>query len=377
MFTHRLSLFRILGFEVRIDLSWLLIAALVTWSLAAGYFPTSLPGLDTRTYWTLGILGMAGLFLSLIIHEFSHSIVARMGGMKIEGITLFLFGGVAEMKDEPPSALTELVMAAAGPAASLVLAFLFWAVAAITGPGLIGEPGAALLLYLATINLVLALFNLVPAFPLDGGRMLRAWLWMRSGDIRKATRVAAGIGDAFGVFLVVVGIFNAFTGNVIGGLWLVLIGFFVRAAAAGAHQNVEMKTALSAGTVADFMTPDPVTVEAGLTLDTLVDRHILGQHHGAFPVLRDGRLVGLVESRQAGAVAREEWPRTRVADVMAPVTAENSAAPGDGAWEALQKMQTTRARRLLVVDQGRLMGLVSLSDIARYLMLKAEVGDSA
>jgi Zn-dependent protease len=231
MFRYRVTLFSLFGFKVSVDASWLLLAVLITWSLAVGYFPQAAPGLPKETYWWLGVAGLIGFAFSIVFHELSHSLVARRFDMPIRGITLFVFGGVAEMEDEPPGAKAEFWMAIAGPLMSFFLALVFFLLG-----GLFVEAGAAkptplavLFGLLAYINTVLGVFNLVPAFPLDGGRVLRAALWYWKGDIAWATRVAASAGSVFGFVLIAIGLVNAVTGNIVGGLWWFLIGrFFAR-----------------------------------------------------------------------------------------------------------------------------------------------------
>ncbi|MCK5276199.1 MAG: site-2 protease family protein, partial [Alphaproteobacteria bacterium] len=217
MFGRGIPLFRILGFQVKLDASWLILAVLVTWSLAAGYFPARYEGLSGPTYLWMGVAGALGLFASIVFHELSHSLVARRYGMQIRGITLFIFGGVAEMEDEPPTAKAEFLMAIAGPIASAVLSVSFNILGDFGVRMGMAAPVPAVLGYLSFINMLLAAFNLVPAFPLDGGRMLRAVLWGWKGDLRWATRIAANAGASFGFALIAFGLFNIITGNLIGG----------------------------------------------------------------------------------------------------------------------------------------------------------------
>lgn len=229
----RLTLFDLFGFKVRIHASWLLLAALIVWSLAAGYFPHAAPGLAVSTYWGMGLAGLVGLAGSIVVHELAHSLVARRYEMPIAGITLFVFGGVAEMENEPKTPKGEFLMAVAGPVMSVAIAVLMYAVASLVvrwgGGG--GGWAVAVLAYLALINLLLAIFNLIPAFPLDGGRMLRAALWAWRGDLMWATRMASFSGVTIGMAIMGLGLWLALTGSTITGLWWVLIGFFVRTSA--------------------------------------------------------------------------------------------------------------------------------------------------
>lgn len=237
MLGRTVTLFRLVGFDIKVDASWIFLAALVTWSLATGYFPSIYEGFETSVYWAMGLAGAFGLFFSIVFHELSHSIVARAFGMRIRGITLFIFGGVAELEDEPPSAVAEFLVAIAGPIASLFLAWSFnWA--AVTGLAEeIVVPAIAVAAYLALINLILAAFNMLPAFPLDGGRALRAALWFIRGDVRSATYTAARLGGYFGLFFIFCGVGFVLLGNFVGGLWWGLIGLFLRGAAQAATQD--------------------------------------------------------------------------------------------------------------------------------------------
>ena len=219
MLGNSVPLFRLLGFEVKLDFSWIFLAALVSWSLATGYFPQNLEGLSAGTYWWMAIAGAIGLFASIILHELSHSLVARQYGLPITGITLFIFGGVAEMEREPPTPRAEFMMAIAGPIASYLLAGIFYLLSGIGS----GSPLASVAAYLALINFVLGTFNLIPAFPLDGGRALRAILWSTSGDLTGSTRRTATLGQMFGAVMIGLGLVSLFYGNTIGGIWWALI----------------------------------------------------------------------------------------------------------------------------------------------------------
>lgn len=234
MFGGRLTLFELFGFKVRVDPSWLLLAALIVWSLAAGYFPATQPGWRPRVYWIMGGAGLLGLAASVVVHELAHSLVARRFDMPITGITLFVFGGIAEMPEEPQTPKAEAVMALAGPAMSLTICGLLrLACAGMVAAGIAeGNPAVVVLRYLALLNLMLGAFNLIPAFPLDGGRVLRAVLWGWRGDLLWATRFATGAGAIFGLLLMACGAWNLVIGQVIEGAWWLLVGLFLRAAAA-------------------------------------------------------------------------------------------------------------------------------------------------
>ena len=236
MFTHKFKLFRLFGFSVEADASWLLLAILVTWTLASGVFPYYFGDLAPQTYWIMAAVGAAGLFMSIILHELGHSLVARSVGIHIKSITLFVFGGVADMEDEPATARDELLMAIAGPATSIVLALVFFGASMAVAAGTGISPLQGVLMYLAWLNAILAAFNLLPAFPLDGGRVFRGLLWAWRGNLRWATRFASRVGGGFGIVLIVLGVLSLFHGNVVGGFWWILIGMFMRSASQSSYR---------------------------------------------------------------------------------------------------------------------------------------------
>lgn len=372
MFGKSVRLFSLLGFEVKIDASWLIIAFLVTWSLADGFFPARIQGLSVATYWWMGVAGALGLFLSVVFHELCHSLVARKFGLAMRGITLFIFGGVAEMAEEPPNPRAEFLMAAAGPAASIGLAVASYSIFLSTRSGW-PVSVTAVFYYLGMINGLLALFNLIPAFPLDGGRILRAGLWSWKQNIRWSTRVASTVGSAFGVFLIVLGIFTAFRGNFLGGMWWFLIGLFLRNAAQASYQQLVIRRALEGEPVRRFMTTDPVTVPASISLRELVEDYIYRHHFKMFPVVRDTRLVGCVTTGQVKDFPREEWDRHSVQEIVSDCCAENSVPPDMDAVQALAKMNQTGITRLMVVEDGRLLGILSLRNLLDFLSMKIDL----
>ncbi|HEX2115466.1 MAG TPA: site-2 protease family protein [Alphaproteobacteria bacterium] len=373
---RRWTLLRLFGFEIRFELTWLILLALVVWTLSAGYFPEAYGNLASGTYFWMGVLGAIGLVASIVIHELSHSLVARAHGMTIRGITLFAFGGAAELEDEPPTARAEFLMAAAGPLTSLVLAIGFYLLSAALQAAAVPMPFVGVIQYLAFINVVLAVFNLVPAFPLDGGRMLRAVLWGWRGDMRWATRIAASLGGAFGLGLILLGIYNAVTGNIVGGMWYALIGLFVRAAAAGSYQRLVTRQILGRMPIARVMTREPVTVSPDATVAELVELYFLGRNLKLVPVVADAVVRGIVDVRAAKAVPRPEWELRRVVEILTPLSPENTIALGADASAALEQMQRTGQSRLLVMDGHRLAGIVSLKDMLRIVSLRLDLDDT-
>lgn len=374
MFGHSVKLFTLLGFEIKVDASWLLIAALIVWSLSSGYFPQSTPGLTQTAYLLLAVTAMTALFASLILHELAHSLVARRYGLGIGGITLFLFGGVAELVDEPKSAASEFWIAIAGPIMSFALAGLFGlaALTALTA----GDNGvvSSLLGYLASINLVLAVFNLIPAFPLDGGRVLRAWLWQRSGDMLEATRKASGAGTVLALGLMALGLFSALSGGGIGGAWLVLIGFFVLNASRGAYQRLLIQDSLRGRRVAELMTPDPWTVTPDMTLSEVAEGVMMPHAVSFAPVIEAGSVIGYVDARLMGAIPRAEWPSRIVRDAMAAIDDTCLVAPRMTAEEALTRLAQGPHRKLIVVEGRDLRGILSLRDLMGHIAVVQALG---
>lgn len=376
MFGRPIELFKVFGFTVRIDPSWFIVAVLVTWTFATASFPTQLPGYTPATYWLMGISGSLVYFLSVLLHELSHSLVARTYGVEMRGITLFIFGGVAEMTDEVPSPQAELVIAAAGPAMSLLIALGLFGLAGLGGVSGWPAPATTVLIYLAFLNGSLAVFNLVPAFPLDGGRILRSILWGWKGSLRWATRIAANIGGGFGLLLIALGVLAAVRspGGLYAGIWLFLLGLFVRNAAIMSYQQLMLRRALSGEPVSRFMQTDPVTVPRSISIAELVQEYVYRHHFKMFPVVDDaGRVLGCVNTRQVRQLPREEWDRQTVGAVAERCGAENMVGPSTDAMEALSRMSRTGASRLMVVDGDRLLGILTLKDLLRFFSLKMEL----
>jgi Zn-dependent protease/predicted transcriptional regulator len=373
MFGKAITLVRLFGFEVKIDLSWLILGLLIAWTLAQGFFPNSYRGLEPAVYWAMGIAAAIGLLISIVFHELWHSLIARRFGLTMRGITLFIFGGVAEMTEEPPSPRAEFFMAAAGPVSSIVLGVALVGVSMFARSNGWPRPFIGVSSYLGFLNLMLAGFNLVPAFPLDGGRVLRAVLWGWKNNLRWATRVASSIGSAFGLVLVFIGAIQFVFGNVVGGIWLFLIGMFLRGASRSALAQLTIQRALQGERVRKYMKDNPVTVSPDISIQEFVEDYIFRYHFKMFPVVDRGRLAGCVTLNQVKEIPRTEWHQHLVSELSTACSTENTISADDQVLSALSLMSRTNASRLIVLDGERLVGVITLKDIMKLLSLKADL----
>jgi Zn-dependent protease/CBS domain-containing protein len=371
---------RALGIPIRVHPSWFLVFFFVTWSLATGYLPDALPGLSDSRYWGMGAVAAILLFVSVLLHELGHSYVAQRYHIPIGQITLFIFGGVAQMRAEPPSPKAEFLIAIAGPVVSFALGALSLGLAAASEWWSVSSGGqgfAVLGGLLGLVNVQLGLFNLIPGFPLDGGRALRAGLWAWGQDFHKATSRAAWLGAAFGVLLASFG--GVLLGGSIGGLfdpstgtmggWLMFIGAFLFGAAWSTRKQVGLRLALSGTSVRDVMVRAVVTVSPKLSLQTAVEEFFVAYGYGGFPVMEDGQVVGLIAVEDVQAVSQGLWSWRTVGDVMRPASAELFIAPDASMMQAMERMVRTSYDRLVVIDAGRPVGLVTRSAVARFLQL--------
>lgn len=371
MFSHAVKLFSFFGFEIKVDPSWLIIAGLITWSLSQSYFPNALPDVSAAAYFGMAVIGMIGLFASLLLHELAHSVIARLHNVPIKSITLFIFGGMAEMGADPASPRVEFRIAIAGPIMSFCLAAAFWVFSHLAF--LMAGPSAAhsVLTYLALVNLVLALFNLVPAFPLDGGRILRAYLWHRSGDSLTATKSAARAGTLFAYLLMMLGLAALFQGAVATGLWQVMIGAFVLMAARASYASQLATAVFKDKTVSDVMMINAVTASPDMTLSELVNHIILRKGVSFVPVLDGQVLLGHIDQTIVTGVDPENWGNTRVGDVFVGLEAGMMIPPDTPVPDLLAKITTTGRRKFMVVAGHDLRGVITLADLTRYLDIRA------
>jgi Zn-dependent protease/CBS domain-containing protein len=373
MFGKPIKLFRIFGIPIQIDLTWLLLGVLVSWSLASTVFPSMYEDLSTSTYWAMSLVATLGLFFSIIFHEVSHSLMARRHQMPVKGITLFIFGGVAEMEDEPPDPKGEFLMAIAGPMASVVIALVCFVISAVLERA--GSPVTVtgVFSFVGWINTILVIFNLLPAFPLDGGRVLRSALWKWKGRLRWATRIASQIGSGFGLALILIGFLWVFGGAFVRGMWWILIGFFLRSAARMSYQQLLIRRVLEGEPVRRFMSPNPATVPPDITIAELVEEYVYRYHFKMFPVAEDGKLLGCISTRQIKEVPQEQWSQKKVGEVYARCSDENAVRPDEDAVRVLSRMSRTGQSRMMVVQDGQLVGLVSLKDLIKFIALKIDL----
>jgi Zn-dependent protease len=369
MFGRAFTLFRLCGFPIRIHPSWLVLATVLA-TVEAGALQED-PGFDARTSWLVAIAVVVGLFVSLVLHELMHSLVARRTGMKVRAITMFLLGGVSEMEDEPETAWREFAMAIVGPLASLVIALGLFAAWWWGDRAAWPAPLLAAVLRLATCNAVLAVFNLVPAYPLDGGRVLRAMLWGLRGDALWATRIAAAMGVGFGVVLIVGGIALSIAERTPVFLLHCAVGVFLVFAARLGLRHAAVRRALHGTTVRTFVQASGVVgVPRWIPLTELVTDHLVARRERLVPVTDGERLLGCVSREDVERVPREAWASTPVGEVMRPCARDIAIGLDAPAEEALARMTRERLSHLLVLDQGRLAGVVLLRDIAAFMSVR-------
>jgi Zn-dependent protease/CBS domain-containing protein len=354
---------RIAGIRIGVNWSWLIVFALIVWSLASAVFPDQNPGLSDATYIAIALVAALLFFASILLHELGHAIQARREGMEIEGITLWLFGGVAQFRGNFPSAGAEFRIAIAGPVVSLILGVFFVAVAVSTK---MTEEVDAVAAWLGYINLVLLVFNLLPALPLDGGRVLRAALWGARDDFAWATRVAGNIGRGFGYLLIAGGIALFIFANSFSGAWLAFTGWFLLGAASGELRYLAARDALAGLKVRDLMVRNPTTVPQELSLGRFMDEVVLPHRYTTYPVTENGRAVGLLPFKCVAEVPRSDWDTRTVEDCMLPRDRVPVLDENDELVDVLSEIGENPGRGL-VLDGERLVGLLSISDVARAL----------
>ncbi len=381
---------KLLGIPLRLHWSWFLALFLISWTLAGHYFPATLPEHDaTRGYfWLLGLVAALGLFISILLHELGHAVAARRLGVETRSIRLFVFGGVAELAGEPKKAGHEIIIALAGPAVTLVLMAAYYLGAAVvattsglefeagppisqfTGGSLAASGTAAVLFYLGWINTFVLVFNMIPAFPLDGGRVLRGIVWSVTGDYLKSTRFAAALGIGFAWLLFIGGFLMAFRGDMIGGIWFFFLGMFLYNAAQASVGYAQLQQLLRGIRVAEMMRSRPVTVEANLTIRDVVEQFFLRFPYKAYPVVEGGTLVGLLTLGAVQQSDRQQWDVRRARDLAVPASQLPQVRPDEPVLQALQKLAASGASRVPVVQNGSLVGLLCGRDVMDFLEIR-------
>jgi Zn-dependent protease/CBS domain-containing protein len=368
-----LRLMHIAGIQITIDLSWFLIFILVVFSLSAGYFPRQFPGQGMAVYWVAGVLATLLFFGSILVHELAHALMAMRAGIHIPEITLFIFGGVSRMSEEARDPKTEFTIAIVGPLTSFALALLFWGLnrgLAADQPSLVGTVCA----YLAWINMAVGIFNLMPGFPLDGGRVLRAFLWHQYASLTRATRTASNVGQGFALLLMVFGAVQIFAGSLVGGLWLLFIGMFLRGMAKEGYQEVVLRQALAGVPVQDVMIRDVVSVPPDLSVNRLLPEYFLRYGYHGFPVTENGKVSGVVSLDEVRQVPEEARSATTVTQIMQPLSHATTIAPQASLTEALSKMGQAGIGRLLVMQDATMRGMITKTGLLRFLEIKQVLG---
>ncbi|HUG14127.1 MAG TPA: site-2 protease family protein [Thermomicrobiales bacterium] len=361
------------GIQLGIHFTWFIALVLFSFLLARGQFPDRFPGWTDTEYWVVGVTAVLMLFVSVVVHEFGHALTAQARGIPVLSITLFIFGGVAALAQESEDPGDEFLIAIAGPLASVGLAGGFGVLWAITSQPQLN----ALFGYLSLINLALAIFNMIPGFPLDGGRVLRAILWKITGNLRRATRIVTTIGSIIGTLFFVLGALAIIEGATFNGVWFIALGWFMQSAAQQGYQQVKQQEMLQGRAVADIMNVHPVAVPPDITVSEFVSAYLLRRTaHGA-PVVQDGQVLGIVTISDVKRCKQEEWPTTRVSDIMTPFEELHTVDPGTPLNKALQLMTIHDLHQIPVLESGRLVGVLSRADFMRYLQLRSELGIKA
>ena len=366
------NLGQIAGIPVRIHISWLLIFMLVTWNLMGSVFPQRYPGGSLGLYLATGLLSSLLFFASVLLHELSHSIVARRRGLPVHDITLFLFGGVSELSGEPETPATEFLMALAGPVTSLLLGGLFLAVGSQMQES--RQLLAVLCLYLGQINISLGLFNLIPGFPLDGGRVLRSILWHRSRNLAQATRIASLIGQGVAYLFIMVGVWQIFSGQWSNGIWIAFIGWFLDNAAQASWRQMAVKNMLAGHIVQEVMTQDCYSLPPATSLDELVSQHLLTTGRRCFPIVQEGQLLGPLTLHNIKQVPRARWSDVNVERTMTPLSQLKAIGPDDDLWSAMQEMTEEGVNQLPVMEEGQLIGMLARDNLMSFIRVRAELG---
>lgn len=361
---HTIPLGRILGIPLVLDYSWFLAFALLTTLMALGYYPAEFKNWPTAEYWIMGAATAAMLFVSVVLHELGHSAVALHYKIPVRNITLMVFGGISQIDAEPPTAAAQFWLSITGPVVSLVLAALF----SLLGLPLAGVvPLAALCEYLAYINIVLGVFNLIPGFPLDGGGIFRSIVWRVTGSMQRATLIAANLGRFIAFLFIMFGVWRILGGNLLGGMWVALIGWFLESAARGQTQQLSIQKMLAGRKVSQAINRHYTAIPDTTSLQSLVDDHILGGARRSLVVRRGGAVLGLLTLHSVQNVARSKWATTTAAEVMIPIGQTKHVQPDTELWAAVEEMDRDGVNQLPVLTDGHLVGMLSREDVVTYL----------
>lgn len=372
MIGRTLRIGRIFGIELRLDYSWFVIFVLIAWSLARHYLPTTHPGWSAGVYWAMATVTALLFFASVVAHELAHSLVSKAYGVPVRDITLFFFGGAAQIAVEPKRARDEFLMALAGPVTSLTLAAslgLLWLVSLPLSPQLHALTG-----WLARINVGLGLFNLIPGFPLDGGRVLRATLWGITGNLKQATQIATGLGRVVAYGFVFWGIWQVFVGNWADGLWIAFIGWFLENAATASYRQMAFRDMLTGHTAREVMMTDCPRIASDLPLDVVAERIVLPSGRRCFPVVEDDRVLGLLTLHRIKRVPREEWATTRVEQVMISRDELETVRPDEELATVFERMTSEDINQFPVMENEQLLGMVARNNVLAFLRTRAELG---
>jgi len=370
------KLIKVLGIPIYVNYTWFVVFGLIVWTLAMGYFPQLGPYYPPLTRWTMAFIAAIILFSSILLHELSHSYVAQRNGIKIKSITLFVFGGIAHMIGESRTPRGEMKIAAAGPALSLFISGIFWIISFVFRKGMADSPVLAVSYFLAYANMFLAIFNLIPGFPLDGGRILRAIIWERTGNLGRATLITSWIGKGFAMFLIVMGLWEILQGLFISGLWKIFIGIFIQQAADEGYRQTLLHRTLSSVKVRDVMVSPVIVVDESMSLERVVNDYFFRYRFNSFPVVSNNTLVGIISIHDIKDVEKERWAYETVREWMCSDLSEFTISPESGAIDALEKMIEGQRGRLVAVEDGKIAGIISQRDIMQMLKIKTDLGNT-
>lgn len=360
---------KVKGIDIEINISWLIVFGLVTFTLAMSFFPTNYPEWSASARWILGGVMAIMLFGSVLLHELSHSVVSIGLGIGVKKITLFIFGGVAQIEKEPDEPIKELKIAIAGPMMSLALAVTSLVISRtlviLEAPEIVTVPFA----YVANVNLILAFFNMIPAFPLDGGRVLRAIIWKLKGDLELATKIASAAGGAFGYLIIFLGIFLALTGNIVNGIWFVLTGWFINQSSQSSYQNMVVNDIFGKIKVKKFMSENLITVNSNISVKDMVESYFYRYKYSSFPIKKGEMILGVVNLEMIKRVDRDAWDSTSIEQITERLNDSLTVSPEDSVAEAMTKIFGNSIGRVLVMDDNHLVGIVSRTDILNHIRI--------